>query len=61
MLINGRQTDESEFNVIFNARSHAQLKVIFEIYTTLSKYPIAKSIEREFSGNIKKSLLTIGL
>jgi hypothetical protein len=39
----------------------AQLKVIFDIYGTLSKHTMVECIDREFSGNLKKGLLTLGL
>ncbi|XP_044003303.1 annexin B9-like [Aphidius gifuensis] len=52
-------TDESEFNSILAQRNVHQLRLIFQEYSKLCGHDISTAIEREFSGHIKKTLLTI--
>ncbi|KAF7998451.1 hypothetical protein HCN44_009973 [Aphidius gifuensis] len=52
-------TDESEFNSILAQRNVHQLKLIFQEYSKLCGHDISTAIDREFSGHIKKALLTI--
>lgn len=52
-------TDESKFNHILSLRSYAQLQLIFEEYAIISGYDIVRSIEREFSGDIKRGLIAV--
>ncbi|KJE96569.1 hypothetical protein CAOG_09008 [Capsaspora owczarzaki ATCC 30864] len=52
-------TDESKFNQILAARSPAHLRAVFDEYPRTSGYAIERSIEREFSGDIKNGLLAV--
>ncbi|XP_044002162.1 annexin B9-like [Aphidius gifuensis] len=52
-------TDESEFNSILAQRNVHQLRLIFHEYSKLCGHDISTAIDREFSGHIKKALLTI--
>lgn len=52
-------TDEEFFNKIFATRSPQELMAINKWYTKLSNKHLATSIDKEFSGNIKKALLSI--
>lgn len=47
------KTDESQFNRILAARSYAHLRAVFDEYPKVSGYDIERSIDREFSGDIK--------
>ena len=52
-------TDEAFFNKIFALRSPPELFSINSWYTKLSGKSLRTAIEKEFSGDIKKALLTI--
>ncbi|XP_044001541.1 annexin B9-like [Aphidius gifuensis] len=52
-------TDESEFNSILAQRNVHQLRLVFQEYSKLSGHDISTAIDREFSGHIRKALLTI--
>ena len=52
-------TDEAMFNKIFALRSACELKVISEIYEKQCGKTLLKSIDSEFSGDIKKLLKTV--
>ena len=52
-------TDEAMFNKIFALRSACELKVISEIYEKQCGKSLLKSIDSEFSGDIKKLLKTV--
>lgn len=52
-------TDEEFFNKIFVTRSPYELGAINKWYTHLSTKVLATSIDKEFSGDIKKALLAI--
>jgi len=52
-------TDESAFNAVLCARSHAQLKATFDKYQVLAGKTIEKSIESEMSGTLKEGFLAI--
>jgi len=52
-------TDEEIFNQIFNARSHAQLRAIFDEYSKLSKNDIEKVVNSEMSGYLKRGVRAI--
>ncbi|XP_076750726.1 annexin B11-like [Xylocopa sonorina] len=52
-------TDESTFNAILVQRNILQLRQIFEEYESITGNSIESAIENEFSGDIKKGLLTI--
>ena len=54
-------TDESIFITIFCTRSYGQLRAMFEEYKNLAGHPIEEDINKELSGNFKKSLLSIGI
>jgi hypothetical protein len=42
-------------------RSFPHLRAVFEEYSKVANHDIEKAIEKEFSYNAKKSLLTIGV
>jgi hypothetical protein len=52
-------TDEEFFNKIFACRSPAEIYSINAWYTKLSNKSLRASIEKEFSGHIKKALLAV--
>ncbi|XP_033209965.1 annexin B9-like [Belonocnema kinseyi] len=52
-------TDESTFNAILVQRNIAQLNEIFQEYANITGHGIDEAIENEFSGDIKKGLLSI--
>lgn len=52
-------TDESQFNRILAARSYAHLRAVFDEYPKVSGYDIERSIDREFSGDIKTGLKAV--
>ena len=52
-------TDEAMFNKIFALRSAAELKMISEIYEKQCGKTLLKSIDSEFSGDIKSLLKTV--
>uniref|UniRef100_A0A914CX85 Annexin n=1 Tax=Acrobeloides nanus TaxID=290746 RepID=A0A914CX85_9BILA len=52
-------TDESLFNRILATQNFLQLRLVFDEYEKVSKHPIEKAIESEFSGDIKNGLLSI--
>ncbi|KCV70358.1 hypothetical protein H696_02685 [Fonticula alba] len=53
-------TDESMFNKILCQRSFPQLHATFAYYSTVAKgSTIERAIEREFSGDIRRAMLTI--
>ncbi|CAL7948299.1 unnamed protein product [Xylocopa violacea] len=52
-------TDESTFNAILVQRNVLQLRQIFQAYENITGHSIESAIESEFSGDIKKGLLTI--
>jgi hypothetical protein len=54
-------TDESEFIRILCSRSFLQLNVTFQKYYELCSIDIEKSIKKEFSGNLERALLAIGI
>lgn len=45
---------------LFNFRSYAQLRATFDEYERIAKKDISESIKAEFSGDIKKAMLTVG-
>ena len=49
------------FNKILCSRSYTQLRAIFEEYNKISKNTIEKAIQKEFSGDIEKGHLAIGM
>eukprot|EP00730_Choanoeca_flexa_P002167 TRINITY_DN10939_c0_g1_i4.p1 TRINITY_DN10939_c0_g1~~TRINITY_DN10939_c0_g1_i4.p1 ORF type:complete len:551 (+),score=166.90 TRINITY_DN10939_c0_g1_i4:84-1736(+) len=49
-------TDESKFLQIIGLRSYPQLRATFEEYKKISKYDLVRSIEREMSGDLKRSM-----
>ncbi|KAK5644433.1 hypothetical protein RI129_005733 [Pyrocoelia pectoralis] len=52
-------TEEMVFYDIFTTRSLEQLKLIFEEYQRLDNHTIESALEKEFSGDIRTTLLTI--
>eukprot|EP00731_Ephydatia_muelleri_P024292 Em0016g563a len=52
-------TDESKFNFIIGSRSIPQLKATFDEYTKIAQRDIFSSIDREMSGDLKKSFKTV--
>lgn len=54
-------TDESVFNAILVQRNVLQLREIFQQYEDITGHSIETAIENEFSGDIKKGLLAIGI
>jgi len=52
-------TDEEMFNQIFNSKSHAQLRLIFDEYTKISKNDIIKVVDSELSGYLRKGIRAI--
>jgi len=49
-------TDESIFNKVLNLRSRAQLIATFKEYRKISQYDIARSIDHEMSGDLKRGM-----
>lgn len=54
-------TEESQFNAILVTRSYQQLRQTFSEYERLAGKDIEESIKKEFSGNVQKGLLGIGM
>ncbi len=54
-------TDESVFNSILVSRSYLHLRKVFVEYEGLVGHDLEKTIEKEFSGDIQKALLALGL
>uniref|UniRef100_A0A0A9XVT8 Annexin n=1 Tax=Lygus hesperus TaxID=30085 RepID=A0A0A9XVT8_LYGHE len=52
-------TDESTFNSILVSQSHAQLRQVFQDYSTITGHAMEEAIKNEFSGDIKNGLLAI--
>ncbi|CAF4693288.1 unnamed protein product, partial [Rotaria socialis] len=52
-------TDESKFNVLFCARSDAQMRAIFNEYAKLTGKSIEETVKSETSGDIQKGILAI--
>eukprot|EP01083_Nonionella_stella_P177082 621403_1 len=52
-------TDEDKFIEIFALRSYAHLRQVFVEYEKVSKFDIAKSIEREMSGTLEMCFLAL--
>lgn len=52
-------TNEDIFNKIFAISSPPEIYSINEHYARISKYTLKKAIEKEYSGDVKKALLTI--
>lgn len=48
------------FNAILCAQNPHQLKLVFQEYQKLVGHDIEITIDKEFSGDIKNGLLTIG-
>ncbi|XP_076365648.1 annexin A5-like [Tachypleus tridentatus] len=57
--VNRWGTDESTFNAIMASRSFAHLGLVFFEYQKIAGHSVPQAIEKEFSGDIKQSLLTI--
>ncbi|XP_044002533.1 annexin B9-like [Aphidius gifuensis] len=55
----GLGTNEFKFNSIFAQRNVHQLRLIFQEYSKRYRHDISTVINREFSGNTQKALLTI--
>lgn len=53
-------TDEELFNKIMCLRSFAQLKATFDAYKKQTDRDIETDIRKEFSGQLRRGLLTIG-
>lgn len=49
------------FNAILVQRNVPQLKQIFQEYENITGHTIEDAIENEFSGDVKKGLLAIGM
>lgn len=49
------------FNAILVQRNVPQLKQIFREYESITGHTIETAIENEFSGDVKKGLLAIGM
>ena len=54
-------TNEETFVRIFTTRSQAEMALIASQYQNLSKKSLIQAIDSEFSGNAKKSLMSIAL
>lgn len=52
-------TDESTFLSILAMQTHAQLCAVFQQYHQLAGHDIEQAIEREFTGDIQRALLTL--
>jgi len=52
-------TDESRFNVILASRSFAQIRLINEEYTRISKRDLEAAIKSEMSGDIEDGMLAV--
>jgi len=52
-------TDEETFNRIFSTADFYTLRLIWDLYVKISQRDIMNSVERETSGDYKKSLLAI--
>jgi len=52
-------TDEEKFNQIFCARNFAQLNLIFNEYSKISKKDIEKAVDSEMSGYLRVGMLGI--
>lgn len=52
-------TDESAFNLVFCQRSYAQLRAVAKAYKKQVGEELAKSVKKEFSGDVEKGLLAI--
>lgn len=53
-------TDESVFNSILVSRSYLHLNKVFNMYEKLVGHDIEKAIMKEFSGDIRNGLLSLG-
>lgn len=49
------------FNAILVQRNVPQLRQIFQEYENITGHAIEDAIENEFSGDVKKGLLAIGM
>lgn len=58
---NTSNNDTNIFNDIFVRRNELQLKQIFHEYEKISGHSIDKTIQKEFSGDMKKALICIGM
>jgi annexin A7/11 len=52
-------TDESKFNQIFCAQSHAQLRAVFDEYQKIAHRSILQSLSREMSGDLYLGMHTL--
>lgn len=54
-------TDESIFNSVLVTRSYQQLRQIFAEYEAVAGHEIEEAIKGEFSGNVERGFLAIGI
>ncbi|CAD6188413.1 unnamed protein product [Caenorhabditis auriculariae] len=52
-------TDEAMFNSILASQNFSQLRLVFDEYQKVTKHPIEKAIQDEFSGDVRDGLLAV--